>query len=114
MRSFISDFSICITVPLNKSVNYELALLNKKMDSLSEYLNKLVNSNLPSPQEKIEENISVLRKNLDMKDEKIKKLVETQGTVLNTEAATGDVLYKKVFLKFLQNSQENTCARVSF
>ena len=105
MRSFISDFSICITLPLNKSVNYELALLNKKMDSLSEYLNKLVNSNLPSPQEKIlEENTSVLRKNLDMKDEKIRKLVETQSTVLNTEAATGDVLYKKVFLKILQNS----------
>ena len=32
----------------------------------------------------------------------------------NTEAATGDVLCKKVFLKNLQNSQENTCARVSF
>ena len=30
------------------------------------------------------------------------------------EAATGGVLYKKVFLKILQNSQENTCARVSF
>ena len=25
---------------------------------------------------------------------------------------TGGVLYKKVFLKVLQNSQENTCARV--
>ena len=37
---------------LNKSVNYELALLNKKMDSLSEYLKKLVNSSLPSQQEK--------------------------------------------------------------
>ena len=30
------------------------------------------------------------------------------------EAATGDVLWKKVFLKFFQNSQENTCAIVSF
>ena len=30
------------------------------------------------------------------------------------EAATRDVLLKKVFLKFLQNSQENTCVRVSF
>ena len=31
-----------------------------------------------------------------------------------TEAATGDVLLKEVFLKCLQNSQENTCARVLF
>ena len=30
------------------------------------------------------------------------------------EAATGGVLYKKVFLEILQNSQENTCGRVSF
>ena len=36
------------TCELNKSVNYELALLNKKMDSFSEYLNKLVSSSLPS------------------------------------------------------------------
>ena len=32
----------------------------------------------------------------------------------NTEAATRDVLYKKVFLEILENSQENICARVSF
>ena len=31
-----------------------------------------------------------------------------------TEAATGGVLYKKLFLEISQNSQENTCARVSF
>ena len=30
------------------------------------------------------------------------------------EAATGSVLSEKVFLQILQNSQENTCARVSF
>ena len=30
------------------------------------------------------------------------------------EATTGGVLWKKVFLKNLQNSQENTCVRVSF
>ena len=30
------------------------------------------------------------------------------------EAATGVVLWKKMFLKILQNPQENTCARVSF
>ena len=33
---------------------------------------------------------------------------------VHTEAATRGVLYKKVFLKILQNSQENTCARASF
>ena len=31
-----------------------------------------------------------------------------------TEAATTGVLCKKVFLEISQNSQENTCARVSF
>ena len=31
-----------------------------------------------------------------------------------TEAATRGVLCKRVFLKISQNSQENTCARVSF
>ena len=34
--------------------------------------------------------------------------------VLRPEAATGGVLQEKVFLKILQNSQENTCATVSF
>ena len=31
-----------------------------------------------------------------------------------SEAATRGALWKKVFLKCSQNSQENTCARVSF
>ena len=31
-----------------------------------------------------------------------------------SEAATGGVLQEKVFLEISQNSQENTCARVSF
>ena len=31
-----------------------------------------------------------------------------------SEAATGGVLYKEVFLEISQNSQENTYARVSF
>ena len=33
---------------------------------------------------------------------------------LDTEATTRGVLSKKVFLKISQNSQENTCARLSF
>ena len=58
------------------------------MDSFSEYLNKLVDSSLPNHQEKsLEENISRLKKNLCTKDEIIKKLVETQSTVLNTISA---------------------------
>ena len=69
-------------------MNYGLALLNKKMDSFSGYLNKLVNSSLPSQQEKsLEENISLLKKNLCTKDEIIMKIVETQNTVLNTISA---------------------------
>ena len=37
-----------------------------------------------------------------------------QGQFFSTEAATRGVLWKKVFLEISQNSQENTCARVSF
>ena len=36
------------------------------------------------------------------------------GPTQGTEAATRGVLYQKVFLETLQNSQENTCTRVSF
>ena len=35
-------------------------------------------------------------------------------TVAGSEAATRGVLWKKVFLEISQNSQENTCASVSF
>ena len=31
-----------------------------------------------------------------------------------SEASTGSVLWEKVLLEISQNSQENTCARVSF
>ena len=34
--------------------------------------------------------------------------------ILNSEAATRGVLWKKLFLEISQNSQENTCSRVSF
>ena len=44
------ELKIC---ELNKSVNYELALLNKKIDSFSGYFIKFVNSSLPSQQKKI-------------------------------------------------------------
>ena len=54
------------------------------MDSFSEYLNKLVNSSLPSHQKKsLEENIYFLKKNLFTKDEIIKKHIDSQSTVLN-------------------------------
>ena len=64
------------------------------MDSFSEYLNKPVNSSLPSHQEKsLEENISLLKKDLCTKDEIIKKLIETQSTVLNTISAKANSRY---------------------
>ena len=73
---------------LNKSVNSELALLNRRLDSFSDHFKKLVNSSLPSLNEKsLEENISLLKKNLCMKEEIIKKLVENQNTVFNTISA---------------------------
>ena len=37
-----------------------------------------------------------------------------QVFLLIAEAATRGILYKNVFLKVLQNSQENICARISF
>ena len=42
----------------------------------------------------------------------VKCLVLSQ--LLITEAATGGVLQKKIFLETSQNSQEKTCATVSF
>ena len=61
------------------------------MDSFSEYLNKLVNSSLPSQQEKsLKENISLLKKTLCTKDEIIKKLAEAHSAVLNTISAKSD------------------------
>ena len=82
---------------LNKSVNSELALLNRRLDSFSDYFNKLVNSSLPSQNEKsLEENISLLKKNLCMKEEIIKKLVETQNTVLNTISAKSNNQHSKL------------------
>ena len=37
-----------------------------------------------------------------------------KASVLQPEAATRGVLCKKVFLEISQNSQENSCARISF
>ena len=42
------------------------------------------------------------------------ELVSLTFLTLCPEAATGGVLDKKVLLEISQNSQENTCARVSF
>ena len=55
------------------------------MNYFSEYLNKVVSSNLPSPQEKsLEDDICVLNKNFCTKNKIINKVVETQNTVLIT------------------------------
>ena len=40
-------------------------------------------------------------------------ILESQKMLIS-EAATGGVLCEKVLLEISQNSQENTCARVSF
>ena len=41
--------------------------------------------------------------------------INNKGTILTSEAATGGLMYEKVlFLEIWQNSQENTCAKVSF
>ena len=61
------------------------------MDSFSEYFNKLLNN-----EKSLEENISLLKKNLCMEDEIIKKLVETQNTVLNTISAKSNNQHSKL------------------
>ena len=51
----------------------------------------------------------------DANGQDLSTLVLRQLKVLtNSEAATRGVLCKKVFLEIWQNSQENTCATVSF
>ena len=100
---------------LNKSVNYELALLNKKLEFFSEYLNKLVNSSLTSQQEKsLEENTSLLKNNLSTKNEIIKKLVETQNTVLNTISAKSNNLVFLYHLTVLTKISSTRIARSTF
>ena len=85
------------------------------MDSFSEYFNKLVNSSLPSQNEKsLEENISLLKKNLCMKEEIIKKLVETQNTVLYTistkpKTQHSDILNQSNSSSPFNKLNENSC-----
>ena len=44
----------------------------------------------------------------------LQSYIQSSSYILVSEAATGGVLWKKVFLEIWQNSQENTSARVSF
>ena len=70
------------------------------MDSYSGYLNKLINSSLPSLQEKsLEGNISILKKYLCKKDGIIKKLVETQSTVRKAISAKSNNQHSKTKLR---------------
>ena len=65
------------------------------MYSLSEYLNKFVDSNLPSPQEiLLEENIY-----RNTEDEIMKKLVETQSTVIYTLSAKSNNQYLNTLIQ---------------
>ena len=41
-------------------------------------------------------------------------MIDLKNMSEDAEAATRNVLWKKVFLEISQNAQENTCARVSF
>ena len=41
-------------------------------------------------------------------------LIYAVNLVLGTEEAARSVLWKKMFLEISHNSQENTCAKVSF
>ena len=78
------------------------------MDSFSEYFNKLVNSSLPNQHEKpLEGNISLLKKNLSMEDEIIKKLVETQNTVFNTISAKSNNQYSNTLNQSGSSLKEN-------
>ena len=65
---------------LNRSVNSELALLNKKNGFFFRNIsiNLLIVAYQANMKKSLEENISLLKKNLCMKDEAIKKLVETK------------------------------------
>ena len=47
-------------------------------------------------------------------NKKILKEVYSEPSETSAEAATRGALWEKVFLEISQNSQENTCARVSF
>ena len=50
-----------------------------------------------------------------IRNQKFQKFKDVGSFImLLTEAATEGVLWKKMFLEILQNSQENTCARASF
>ena len=64
-------------------------------------------TSLPNHQEKsLEENTSLLKKNLCTKDEIIKKLVETQSTVLNTISAKANNQHS--------NTQNQSSSSLSF
>ena len=43
----------------------------------------------------------------------LRQLLALYFAIIYTEAATGGFLFEKVLLEISQNSQENTCARVS-
>ena len=61
---------------------------------------------------------TLLKKNIYLLRRKKIKRKETASHIIKlkelTEASTRGVLSEKMFLKILQNSQENACARVSF
>ena len=59
----------------------------------------------------VNEKYFIMKRPFLMKSNNLKSAIRRPSII---EAATRDVLCKKVFLEISRNSQENTCARVSF
>ena len=69
------------------------------MDSYSEYFNKLVNSNLLSQHGKsLEENISLLTKDLCTKDEIIKRQTLSQHKAINFTKLEQNITVKNIYV----------------
>ena len=75
----------------------------------------VVNANQQTNQEPIKAKYTNKRSLLFHKVSKTDvKHINCANKYYTSEAPTGGVLYKKVFLEIAQNSQKNTCARDSF
>ena len=90
------------------------------MFSLYLYLHLLLFTHKQSFIDILENSCSLKFRNIHRKITVLESLANFYLSILKNiyellpEAATRGVLYKKVFLQISQNSQENTCARVSF
>ena len=105
MLARISPINVYLNLWQSKfSLKKSKSLQNSKENLFELCLNRYISMKLLSTQ--TSDNVPVSSKKF--KNCRVQILSETP------ETATGDVLYEKVFLEILQNSQENTCARASF